>query len=144
MNVDLTHYVSVVVAMAALSVAVLHAVRDAMIRAALRRQQRRDGDSSRRAGELADVRDPAGGGPARKPAGGESYDPRPQEDRARRRIAYHLVAILALMVFSLLAMVAFGVIAVEDVEKFGVLVAPVVTLVTAATSSYYADRRSGK
>ena len=46
--------------------------------------------------------------------------------------------------FSLLAMVAFGVIAVEDVEKFGVLVAPVVTLVTAATSSYHADRRSGK
>ena len=39
MNVDLTHYVSVVVAMAALSVAVLHAVRDALIRAALRRQQ---------------------------------------------------------------------------------------------------------
>ena len=140
MNVELTHYVSVVVAMAALSVAVLHAVRDAMIRAALRREQRRDGDSSRRAGERVDGRDPAGG----KPAGGESYDPRPQEDRARRRIAYHLVAILALMMFSLLAMVAFGVIAVEDVEKFGVLVAPVVTLVTAATSSYYADRRSGK
>ena len=42
------------------------------------------------------------------------------------------------------AMAAFGVIAVEDVEKFGVLVAPVVTLVTAATSSHYADRRSGK
>ena len=144
MNVDLTHYVSVVVAMAALSVAVLHAVRDAMLRAALRRQQRRDGDSSRRAGERVDGRDTAGGGPAGKPVGRESYDPRPQEDRARRRIAYHLVAILALMMFSLLAMVAFGVIAVEDVEKFGVLVAPVVTLVTAATSSYYADRRSGK
>ena len=144
MNVDLTHYVSVVVAMAALSVAVLHAVRDAMVRAAVRRQQRPDGDSSRRAGERVDVRDPAGGGRAGKPAGRESYDPRPQEDRARRRIAYHLVAILALTMFSLLAMVAFGVIAVEDVEKFGVLVAPVVTLVTAATSSYYADRRSGK
>ena len=144
MNVELTHYVSVVVATTALSVAVLHAARDSLIRAALRRQQRPDGDSARRAGERVGDRGPAGGGPAGKPVDGESYDPRPQEDRARRRIAYHLVAILALMMFSLLAMVAFGVIAVEDVEKFGVLVAPVVTLVTAATSSYYADRRSGK
>ena len=166
MNVDLTH-LSVFVSTMALSVAVLHAVRDSMLRAELRRRRRRDEDSSGCAGDCTDGSGPPGGVPAGKPAGGSaaaaadglpegekrdartpeggtSYDPRPQEDAARRRIAYHLVMILAVMLFSLLAMVGFGVIAVEDVEKFGVIVAPVVTLVTAATSFYYANRRGGK
>lgn len=166
MNVDLTH-LSVFVSTMALSVAVLHAVRDLMLRAELRRGRRRDEDSSGCAGECTDGNGPPGGVPAGKPAGGsaaaaadglaemgkqaartpeggESYDPRRQEDTARRLLAYHLVAILAVMLFSLLAMVAAGVIEVGDVDKFAVLVAPVVTLVTAATSYYFADRRGGK
>ena len=167
MNVELPHYLSVVVATTALSVAVLHAVRDWVTRAGLRRRQQRVGVSSGSTGEPADGSGRAAGGladrrvrgsedagadhspaaakqDARAPEGGKSYDPRPQEDTARRRIAYHLIAILAVMQFSLLAMVAFGVIAVGDVEEFGVFVAPVVTLVTAATSSYYANRRGAK
>ncbi len=166
MNVDLTH-LSVFVSTTALSVAVLHAARDRMLRAYLNRRRQGDGDSSRRAGVRTAGSGPAGGVPAGRPAGGSavaaagglpqagtqdartpegdaSYDPRPQEDAARRRLAYHLVMILAVMLFSLLAMVGFGVVAVEDVEKFGVIVAPVVTLVTAATSFYYANRRGGK
>ena len=81
---------------------------------------------------------------ARTPEGGKGYDPRPQEDTARRRIAYHLIMILAAMLLSLLAMVATGMIAVDDLEKFGILIAPVATLVSAATSSYYANGRGGK
>ena len=151
MNVELMHYLPVCVA-GALVVAVLHAVRGPMIRAELRRLQRRDGDSLGRAGTSADGGDPAGGDATdtpeagtrgvRTPEGGKGYDPRPQEDRARRRIAYHLIALLAVMIFSLLAMVAFGVIEVGDVDKFGIIVAPIVTLVTAASSSYFADRRA--
>ena len=166
MNVDLTH-LSVFVSTMALSVAVLHAVRDSMLRADLHRRRRRDGDSSGCAGECAGGSGPPGGGSAGKPVagsadagadrspeggkqdartpeGGTSYDPRRQEDTARRRLAYHLVMILAVMLFSLLAMVAAGVIEVGDVDKFAILVAPVVTLVTAATSYNFADRRGGK
>ena len=167
MGIDLIHVLSVGVGAAALSVAVLHAVRDSMIRAERRRMQQRAGDSSRSAGARSGGSGAAGGVRAdepadgardagadrspqagtrdvRTPAGGDSYDPRPQEDAASRRLAYHLVAILAVVIFSLLAMVAFGVISVDDVEKFGVIVAPIVTLVTAATSFYFGNRRSGK
>ena len=55
MGIELTQYLSVVVAGAALSVVVLHAVRGSMIRAELRRLQRRYEDLSGRAGP------PAGG-----------------------------------------------------------------------------------
>ncbi|MCY4481243.1 MAG: hypothetical protein OXC12_00055 [Spirochaetaceae bacterium] len=167
MGIELMQYLSVVVAGAALSVVVLHAVRGSMIRAELRRLQRRYEDLSGRAGPPAGGSGMPGGGPTDAPAdgasdagtdrspetgepgvgapeGGNSPDPRRLEDMACRRIAYQLIAILAVVIFSLLAMVAFGVIAVDDVDKFGVIVAPVVTLVTAATSSYYAHRRSGK
>ena len=167
MNVELTHHLSVVLAATAFAVAVVHAARDLLRRADLRRRQQRVGNSSRRAGEWTYGSGPAGGGAAdkpvdgsedagadrlaevgkqdaRTPAGGRGYDPRPQEDTARRRIAYHLIVILAVMLFSLLAMVAAGVIGVDDLEKFGILIAPVATLVSAATSSYYANRRGGK
>ena len=118
-----------------------------MIRAELRRLQRRDGDSFRRARASVDGRAPAGRAASDTPAdrpreSGKDYEPRPQEDLARRRIAYHLIALLTVMIFSLLAMVTFGVIEVGDVDKFGVIVAPIVTLVSAATSSYFAARRA--
>ena len=165
MNVELIQYLVGGVVTAALCVAVLETVRKPMIRAELRRQQRRAGDSLGRVGRLADAGGPARGGrteqPGDRPAnarigrspeagsqgvpapgGGNGHDPREQEDRVRRTIAYHLIAMLAGVTFSLLAMVAFGVVAVDDVEKFGVIIAPIVTLVTAATSSYFANRRS--
>ena len=166
MNVEPIQILSVGVAMVALSVAVLHAVRDWVIGAA-RRRRRRSEDGSARAGapgagsgpaRPGAPGQPAGGagdaeadrppaaatGEARTKEGGNSHDPRAQEDTAQRRIAYQLVAILAFVIVSVVALVAFGVIAVDDVEKFGVIVAPVVTLVTAATTSYFSDRRNGK
>ena len=165
MNVELIQYLVSGVVTVALCVAVLETVRKPMIRAELRRLQRRAGDSLEPADGPADGSGPAGGGCTDQPADrsadagtgrtleagpqgvpapgvGKGYDPRPQEDRARRRIAYHLIALLAVMIFSLLAMVAFGVVEVGDVDKFGVIVAPIVTLVTAATSSYFANRRA--
>ena len=44
------------------------------------------------------------------------------------------------MTFSLLAMVAFGVVAVDNVDKFGFLVAPLVSLVTALRLAALAAR----
>ena len=58
--------------------------------------------------------------PTPSPRGGESDDPRPLEDKARRRIAYLLIALLALLVIALLAIVVFGVITVGEVKEFGV------------------------
>ena len=73
--------------------------------------------------------------------GGTTYDPRPLEDKARRRIAYLLIALLALMIVALLAGVVFGAIPVGEVEDFGVILGPLVALVSAATGFYYATRR---
>ena len=75
------------------------------------------------------------------PRGGKAYDPRPQEDRARRRIAYLLIALLAFMIAVLLAMVVFDVIPVGEIKEFGVILGPLVALVSAATAFYYATRR---
>ncbi len=74
------------------------------------------------------------------PRGGEIYDPRPLEDKARRRIAYLLIALLALVVIALLAMVVFDVISVEDIKEFGVILGPLVALVSAATGFYYGTK----
>ena len=54
------------------------------------------------------------------PRGGDSYDPRPLEDKTRRSIAYLLIALLAFLVIFLLAMVVFGVITVGEVKEFDV------------------------
>ena len=75
------------------------------------------------------------------PRGGTTYDPRPLEDKARRRIAYLLIALLALMIVALLAGVVFGVIPVSEIEAFAVILGPVVALVSAATGFYYGTRR---
>ena len=70
-----------------------------------------------------------------------AYDPRPLEDKARRRIAYLLIALLALMIVALLAGVVVGVIPVSEIEAFAVILGPVVALVSAATGFYYGTRR---
>ena len=75
------------------------------------------------------------------PRGGRAYDPRPQEDRARRRIAYLLIALLAFMIVVLPGMLVFDVIPVGEIKEFGMILGPLVALVSAATGFYYATRR---
>ena len=105
-----------------------------------------------RAGTAAHGSGPAEGGPmserARQevhhvpaPRGGKTYDPRPLEDKARRRIAYLLIALLALVIVALLAGVVFGVIPVSEIEEFDVILGPLVALVSAATGFYFASKR---
>ena len=48
---------------------------------------------------------------------------------------------LAVYVATLQAMVIFGVIEVDDVKEFNVILGPFVTLVTAAISFFYGRRR---
>ena len=75
------------------------------------------------------------------PRAGKAHHPRPREDRARRRIAYLLIALLALLVVALPAMVVFDVIPVGEIKEFGVILGPLVALVSAATGFYYAGSR---
>ena len=75
------------------------------------------------------------------PRDGNVYDPSPLEDKARRRIAHLLIVSLALLVIALPTMVVFGVIAVGDVKEFGVILGPLVALVTSATSFSDATER---
>ena len=105
-----------------------------------------------RAGTAAHGSGPAVGGPMSEPArqgvhhvpaprGGKTYDPRPLEDKARRRIAYLLIALLALVIVALLAGVVFGVIPVSETKEFDVILGPLVALVSAATGFYFASKR---
>lgn len=68
------------------------------------------------------------------------YDPRPQEDGARRTIAYLLIGLLWLIVAGVLILLAFGSITVNDIKEFGVVLGPVVALVSAATGFYYGTK----
>ena len=74
------------------------------------------------------------------PRVGKKYDSRPLDDKARRRIAYLLIALLALHVNALTTMVLFDVIAIDDVKEFGVILGPLVALVSAATGFYFASK----
>lgn len=71
--------------------------------------------------------------------GGE-YDARPQEDSARRTIAYLLIGLLWLVVVGMLILLGFGSIAVTDIKEFGYVIGPVVALVSAATGFYYGTK----
>lgn len=163
MRPELMNSLSVGAAAGALFVTGLYAAREAM-RARLGDRpgdggvaRRRSGTAAHRSGAAAGGRtgerdDGPAGAEAERSAkreghdvpgrrGGEAYDPRPLEDKARRRIAYLLIGLLALQVTALLAMVAFDVITVEEAREFDVIVAPLGTLVAAATSFYFASRR---
>lgn len=76
------------------------------------------------------------------PRSGAVYDPRPREDQARRTIAYILIGLLAVVVLGLLAMVVFGTIAIDEIKDFGVILGPLVALVSAATGFYYGTKGS--
>lgn len=71
---------------------------------------------------------------------GPPYDPRPQEDGARRAIAYLLIGLLWVVVGAIFILVAFGSINVADIKEFAVILGPVVTLVSAATGFYYGTK----
>ncbi len=71
---------------------------------------------------------------------GDKYDPRRQEDGARKAIAYGLISLLWLVVGAMFLLIAFGRIAVADIKEFAVVLGPVVTLVSAATGFYYGTK----
>ncbi len=69
-----------------------------------------------------------------------SYDARPHEDSARRRIAYSLIGLLWFVIGAMFALIALELIAVADIKDFAVVLGPVVTLVSAATGFYYGTK----
>ena len=71
---------------------------------------------------------------------GETYDPRPQEDTARRYIAYSLIAILFVLIGGILFLVGIGCIEVHEIKEFSVILGPIITLVSAATGFYYGTK----
>lgn len=74
---------------------------------------------------------------------GDNYDPRPQEDGARRNIAYALIGLLWVIVSALLILTACRVLTPSDVKEFSVVLGPIVTLVSAATGFYYGTKTNG-
>lgn len=74
------------------------------------------------------------------PRVGGEYDPRPQEDGARRTIAYLLIGLLWLIVSGILILLSFGSIQVENIKDFGVVLSPIIALVSAATGFYYGTK----
>lgn len=74
------------------------------------------------------------------PKFGNEYDSRPQEDEARRNIAYILISILAFIVFVLFGMVGCETINSGEIKEFSVILGPIVTLVSAATGFYYGTK----
>jgi hypothetical protein len=74
------------------------------------------------------------------PQVGDNYDPRPQEDGARRMIAYLLIGLLGLVVSGMLILLGFGIIDVDHIKEFGVVLNPIIALVSAATGFYYGTK----
>ena len=69
------------------------------------------------------------------------YDPRPHEDKARRRIAYWLLGILSVLLIWILGLVSLGTITIEQLKEFSIILGPVITLVSAATGFYYGTKQ---
>ncbi|POZ52384.1 hypothetical protein [Methylovulum psychrotolerans] len=84
--------------------------------------------------------DAASKNPVVTPQFGDFYDPRPQEDGARRIIAYLLIGLLWFVVGGMFVLLAFGSIKVIDIKEFAVVLGPIVTLVSAATGFYYGTK----
>jgi hypothetical protein len=141
-----------------LFVAALHAVRDVLVGRAAGRRERRT-DSASRSGRAnagpADADSRAAKPASRPQAGsadqggtghppGDGYDPRPHEDKARRRLAYLLFTLLAVIVLGLLALVALGVITVTEVKEFDVIIAALVPLVMVTIAYYFKSGGKGR
>ncbi len=71
---------------------------------------------------------------------GKPYDPREQEDTARRNIAYVLIGLLCFLVVAILLLVAVKSIKLQEIKEFAVILGPIVTLVSAATGFYYGTK----
>ncbi len=74
------------------------------------------------------------------PQVGDKYDSRPQEDEARRYIAYLLIGLLGLIVSGILISLWCGIIDVDHIKEFGVILNPIIALVSAATGFYYGTK----
>jgi len=73
------------------------------------------------------------------------YDPRPQEDTARRSIAYILLGILAVAIFAAIAILAVWPDRLEPLLKlYQFIFTPLVALVSAATGFYYGTKSRSK
>ncbi len=75
-----------------------------------------------------------------QPEFGKDYDPRPQEDSARRYIAYLLITLLIYLIAHICLMVWYRVIQVTEIKEFSAVLGPIVTLVSAATGFYYGTK----
>jgi hypothetical protein len=72
----------------------------------------------------------------------EPYDPRQQEDSARRRIAYILLSILGVIVLWALGIASFFPDSIESVLKMlQIILGPVIALVSAATGFYFGSKK---
>lgn len=74
------------------------------------------------------------------PQVGDKYDSRPQEDEARRNIAYLLIGLLGFIVSGILISLWFRIIDVDHIKEFGVILNPIIALVSAATGFYYGTK----
>lgn len=74
------------------------------------------------------------------PQVGDKYDSRPQEDGARRIIAYLLIGLLWFIVIGILILLSLSIINVDEIKEFGVILNPIIALVSAATGFYYGTK----
>lgn len=70
----------------------------------------------------------------------EPYDPRPHEDNARRWIAYFLIGLLSITVVGILLLLGCGKVSIDQISEFGVILSPLIALVSAATGFYYGTK----
>jgi len=69
------------------------------------------------------------------------YDPRPQEDTARRSIAYILVGLLGFILIWALASITFFPSSAERIiSVLQVILGPIIALVSAATGFYFGSK----
>jgi hypothetical protein len=55
-------------------------------------------------------------------------------------IAYLLIGLLGLVVSGMLILLGFGIIDVDHIKEFGVVLNPIIALVSAATGFYYGTK----
>ncbi|MCC6921569.1 MAG: hypothetical protein IT525_00665 [Nitrosomonas sp.] len=63
-----------------------------------------------------------------------------REPAARRMIAYLLIGLLGLVVSGMLILLGFGIIDVDHIKELGVILSPIIALVSAATGFYYGTK----
>lgn len=79
--------------------------------------------------------------PGSMPTVGAEYDSRPQEDAARRNIAYLLIGLLCGIILGIFILLLAKTIQLSDIKEFAVILGPVVALVSAATGFYYGTKK---